>query len=63
MLNKILTIIFFGIILFDIFMATPFGMFWTMDCLDEGKPCYGIIIAFLSVIPLMLIGGFLGFIK
>lgn len=63
MLNKILTIIFFGIILFDIFMVTPFGAAWTMKNLDEDKPCYGIIIAFLSAIPLMFIGGFLGFIK
>ena len=58
-----LTIIFILILLFDIFMATPFGMAWTLKSLDEGKPCYGMIVMFLSIIPLLVIGSVLGFIK
>lgn len=43
------------IIAFDIFMVTPFGIFWMMDNLDEYKPCYGVIFMFVSAIPLMII--------
>ena len=54
-MTTILTIIAVIIILFDVFMVTPFGAIWTFNCLDKGKPCYGIIIAFISSIPLMII--------
>lgn len=55
-----LLIIFLIILLFDIFMVTPFGVMWTIKNLDEGKPCYGILIMFITAIPLMLIGSYLG---
>ena len=54
-MTTILTIIAVIIICFDVFMATPFGLYWTMDCLDRGKPCYGIIISFITAIPLVII--------
>ena len=57
------TIIFFMNILFDLFMITPFGVYWTIKNLDEGKPCYGIIIMFVTAIPMMFIGCYLGIIK
>lgn len=56
----ILKIIFVLIIAFDFFMVTPFGAYWTMKNLDEGKCCYGIIIMFITAIPLMIIAGILG---
>ena len=55
-MTTILTIIFYLIIAFDAFMATPFGVIWTRKNMDEGKPCYGMIAVFASVIPLMIIG-------
>ena len=58
-----MTIIFTIIILFDIFMITPFGAMWIFKNLDEGKPNYGILIMFITAIPLMLIGCYLGIIK
>lgn len=62
-MTTILTIIFFLILAFDIFMVTPLGAQWTWKSLDEGKTCYGIIAVFVSAIPLLIIGGVLGFIK
>ena len=56
-------IIFYVIVLFDIFMVTPFGVMWTLKNLDEEKPCYGILIMFTTVIPLMFIGCYLGIIN
>lgn len=56
-------IIFSAILLFDFFMATPFGVMWTFKNLDEGKPCYGILTMFVTAIPLMLIGLYLGIIN
>lgn len=56
------TIIFFMNILFDLFMITPFGVCWIMKDLDERKPCYGIIIIFITAIPMTIIGSFLGYI-
>lgn len=55
-MTTVLTIIFILILAFDVFMATPFGMLWALKNLDEGKPCYGVIIVFVSAIPLMIIG-------
>ena len=62
-MKTIMTIIFTAIVLFDIFMATPFGAIWTFKNLDEGKPCYGILIMFGTSIPLMIVGCYLGIIK
>ncbi len=62
-MKTIMTIIFVVILLFDIFMATPFGVLWTLKNMDEGKPCYGILIAFGTAIPLMFIGCYLGIIE
>ena len=62
-MKTIMTIIFVVILLFDIFMATPFGVLWTLKNMDEGKPCYGILITFGTAIPLMLIGCYLGIIE
>lgn len=56
----ILKIIFVLIIAFDFFMVTPFGVYWTMKNLDDGDYCYGIIIMFVTAIPLMIIAGVLG---
>lgn len=56
-------IIFSAIVLFDIFMVTPFGATWTFKNLHEGKPCYGLLIMFITAIPLVLIGCYLGIIK
>ena len=62
-MTTMLTIIFVLILAFDVFMATPFGVMWTLKNMDEGKPCYGVIIVFVSAIPLCVIGSILGFIK
>lgn len=59
----IMLIIFSVIVLFDCFMVTPFGVMWTFKNLNENKPCYGILIMFGTIIPLMLIGCYLGIIK
>ena len=58
-----MTIIFTVIVLFDIFMVTPFGAMWTFKNMDEGKPCYGTLIMFVTIVPLMFIGCYLGIIK
>lgn len=58
-----LTIIFILIVSFDVFMVTPFGARLTHKNLEEGKPCYGMIALFISIIPLLVIGTVLGFIK
>ena len=58
-----LTIIFILILAFDLFMITPFGAWWMWKNMDEDKPCYGIIAVFISIIPLLVIGSILGFIK
>lgn len=55
----VLKIIFVLIIAFDVFMVTPFGVYWTMKNLDDGDYCYGIIIMFVTAIPLMFIAGIL----
>ena len=62
-MKTIMTAIFIAILLFDIFMATPFGVLWTLKNMDEGKPCYGILITFGTIIPLMIIECYLGIIK
>lgn len=62
-MRTILAIILWKILLFDIFMVTPFGIWWTLDSLDERKPCYGILIMFFTAIPFMIIGLYLGIIQ
>lgn len=62
-MKTVMLIIFSTIALFDIFMVTPFGVMWMLKNLDEGKPCYGVLIMFVTAIPLMLIGCYLGIIK
>lgn len=62
-MTTVLTIIFILILSFDVFMITPFGVMWTLKNRDDGKPCYGMIALFISIIPLMVIGSVLGFIK
>lgn len=62
-MRTILAIILWKILLFDIFMVTPFGIWWTLDNLNEGKPCYGILIMFFTAIPFMIIGLYLGIIQ
>lgn len=57
------SIIFIAMVIFDFFMVTPLGAYWTMKNLDEGKPCYGMIFLFATIIPMMIIGCALGFIK
>ena len=42
-------------VLFLVFMGSPFGFYWTCKNLDEGKPCYGILIAFAGALPARLI--------
>ena len=59
-MTTVLKIIFVLIIAFDFFMVTPFGAYWTMKNLDDGDYCYGIIIMFVTAIPLMIIAGVLG---
>lgn len=54
-MKKILTIIALIIILFDFFMATPWGFFWDMENNEKHKPNYGIIIMFITLIPLSII--------
>jgi len=58
-----MTIIFTVIVLFDLFMVTPFGAMWTFKNMDEGKPCYGALIALGTIIPAMIIGYYLGIIR
>lgn len=62
-MKTVMLIIFFAILLFDIFMASPFGAMWTLKNLDDDKPCYGILIMFVTAIPMMFIGGYLGIIE
>lgn len=62
-MRTLFTIIFMALVVFDFFMITPFGAYWTMKNLDDGKPCYGMIFMFATIIPLMIIGCGLGFIK
>ena len=59
-MKMVLVIIAAIIILFDIIMVTPIGLFWFSKNYDEGKPAYGFIIMFVSAIPLMIILGILG---
>lgn len=54
------TIIFFAVVCFDFFMVTPFGMYWTMKDLDEGKSARGIILAFILTPIIMVVGSCLG---
>lgn len=58
-----LTFIFTIYVLFLVFMATPFGMGWALKDLEEGKPCYGILIAFGASIPMLFVGAYLGIFK
>lgn len=62
-MTTVLTIIFILILAFDVFMITPFGVMWALKNHDDGKPCYGMIALFISIIPLLVIGSILGFIK
>ena len=62
-MRTVMTILFTVIVLFDIFMATPLGAIWISKNMEEGRPCYGVLIAFGTAISLMIIGGFLGIIK
>lgn len=62
-MTTILSIIFIAILSFDIFMATPFGFLWTAYDLDNNHYCYGIIIVFVTAIPEMIIGMYLGIIQ
>jgi len=59
-MRTILTIILWKIFLFDFLMVTPFGIWWTLDSLEEGTPCYGILIMFFTAVPFMIIGLYLG---
>ena len=59
-MKDFLTFIFAVYVLFLVFMATPFGADWIWTNLDEGKPCYGILIAFAGAIPATIIGMYLG---
>lgn len=54
------TIIFFAVICFDFFMVTPFGIYWTMKDLDDGKPARGIILVFILTPIVMIIGSYIG---
>ena len=62
MLYNILTVIFFLIICFYVFMATPFGLWWTMSDLDNGRSCKGMLIIFWTILPELIIGSILGLI-
>ena len=62
-MRTILAIIFWKILVFDVFTVTPFGVWWTLDNLEEGRPCYSILIMFFTTIPLMIIGLYLGIIQ
>ena len=62
-MTTMLTIIFILILLFDLYMVTPFGARRTLKHFEKGEPCYGMIALFISIIPLLVIGGVLGFIK
>lgn len=55
-----LTVIFYAVVVFDCFMVTPFGALWMFKNMDEGKPVYGAIIAFLATPVALIIGSFLG---
>ena len=61
-MTTFLTIIFFAIICFDVFMATPFGMFWVMADLDNGKTARGIVLVFILTPIAMIIGSCIGLI-
>lgn len=62
-MKTVMTVIFIVILGFDFFMVTPFGAMWTFKNRDEGKPCYGVLIVFGTIIPEMIIGCYLGIIK
>lgn len=58
-----LTVIFFAVIALDVFMVTPFGVLWMLKDMEESKPVYGVIIAFVATPVAMVIGSFLGIIQ
>ena len=48
---------------FDFLMATPLGFLWITHDLEEGNPCYGMIIAFATTVPIVITGCYLGIFK
>lgn len=62
-MRTIFTIIFFVNLAFDFFMITPFGVYWAIQNHCDNKPCYGFIIVFVTVVPMMFIGLSLGYIE
>jgi len=63
MIKSILTVLFVIYVLYAIFMASPFGFTFTLNELDNDKPCYSIIVLFALAIPMIIIGYYLGIIK
>ena len=59
-MTTFLTIIVICYFCFAFFMLTPLGAFWIFYDLDNGKPCYGVIILFILAIPTTIILGYLG---
>ncbi len=60
-MENILTAIFYFIIIVDFFVASPFGLLWTMKLSDEGKPSYGGLFVVATAIPALILGKFLGY--
>lgn len=55
-------IFFFAIIGWDVFLASPFGLAFTIWELDtKNHPAWGMIIGFILTVPAMIIGSMLGF--
>lgn len=50
------------IILFDVFMLSPFGMKYAFNRMDKGRPVYGWIFVMVSAIPFLIIAYCLGWI-
>ncbi len=59
-MTTILTIIFVAIIAFELFAVTPFGVYFALKDLDNGKPARLLIAAFVLAIPAVVIANILG---
>lgn len=60
-MHNILLIIFIIGMFVDAIMVTPIGVYWLINCINENKICYPLIIVFTISPVLVIIGAYLGF--
>lgn len=61
-MTTFLTIIFYTIIIYAIFVVSPLGVYLTIKQMDSGKPACLFIAMFILIIPALIIGSILGII-